>query len=123
MVCAEFIGEYFGICFFIFETFLCPREESHPGFGISLGVAPPTTPRSMALRVGQYVRFKDNPACSGVVFECGNTTICVAMLYARCTRSPLTHIQPFASLCRFQDDGMVAGLRSVSAKLADMGCG
>lgn len=44
----------------------------------------------MGFEIGQLVTFKDNPACSGVIFE-------------------------------FQDDGMVAGLRSLSEKLIAMG--
>ena len=104
----------------------------------------------MSLRVGQYVRFKDNPACTGVVFEFqddgmvgglkGLSDKLKSMMGGPDeTHEPVENLEvvpqsnglavgdvvQFVSdgpafsgtIFEFQDEGAVAGLKSLSDKL------
>lgn len=104
----------------------------------------------MSLRVGQYVRFKDNPACTGVIFEfqddgmVGGLKSLSDKLKSMMggpdeTHEPVENLEvvpqsnglavgdvvQFVSdgpafsgtIFEFQDEGAVAGLKSLSDKL------
>ena len=104
------------------------------------------------IRVGQFVVFKDNPECSGVVFEFQDDGMVAGlkncsqklqdMGVGEETHEPCENLKPsseFAigdkvylkgdgeafsgTIFEFQDDGMVAGLSELSAKLTGLGCG
>lgn len=100
--------------------------------------------------VGSFVAFADNAACTGVVFEVTDGVAGLRQLSQKLkdmgcgeeTHEPLDNLKAVHSLkvgqrvhfksdgpaCQgvifeFQDEGRVAGLRELSQKLKDMGCG
>ena len=106
----------------------------------------------MPLRVGQFVQFNDDLACSGVVFEFqddGNVAginqlseKLVNMGVEEETHEPVENLKAVSDVAigdvvflksdgeafsgtvfEFQDNGMVAGLKDLSAKLTGLGCG
>ena len=106
----------------------------------------------MALRVGQFVQFKDEPACSGVVFEfqddgkvAGINQLSKKLVDMGCgeeTHEAVENLKAESEVAigdrvflksdgeafsgevfEFQDDGKVAGLKALSTKLQTLGCG
>ena len=106
----------------------------------------------MPLRVGQFVTFKDPPGASGTIFEfqddgmvaglrgtsqklkdmgCGDETHEPVENLTSPSDVAVGDVVYFKSdgqacsgtVFEFQDEGMVAGLKDLSAKLKGMGCG
>ena len=106
----------------------------------------------MSIRVGQFVTFKDNSACSGTVFEFQDDGMVAGlkgcsqklqdMGVGEETHEPCENLKPssefaigdkvylkgdgeafYGTIFEFQDDGMVAGIKELSAKLTGLGCG
>lgn len=106
----------------------------------------------MSLRVGQLVKFKDNPVCTGVVFEfvdggnvAGLNTISQKlkdMGVGEETHEPCDNLEAlcefaigdvvflkgdgeafYGTVFEFQDNGEVCGLKDLSERLKGLGCG
>ena len=106
----------------------------------------------MSIRVGQFVVFKDNPMCSGTVFEFQDDGMVAGlkgcsqklqdMGVGEETHEPCENLKAtsafaigdkvylkgdgeafYGTIFEFQDEGMVAGIKELSAKLTGLGCG
>ena len=128
-----------------------PRAPGRSAAAAAPAAAAAVSAMAPAIKVGSYVRFKDTPGASGVVFEFQDDGMVAglkdvseklkAMGIEEQTHEPVENLEAasevaigdrvyFASdgpdftgtVFEFQDDGMVAGLMDLSDKLAGLGC-